>query len=81
MSIGLRPVFLYGYLAAMNDEYYNKTIVKEGRTYRYDPDYDCWYRVFSREEYDQLTHMEKYGWLYVCLACLVIATVCTLGGR
>jgi hypothetical protein len=53
-------------------------IEKDGKTYRYDMDYDCWYRVYSQEEYDALPHMEKYGWLYVCLVCLVIAAVASL---
>jgi hypothetical protein len=61
----------------MNDEYYNTTIEKDGRTYRYDPDYDCYYRVFIRAEYDTLSHGEKYGWIYVCIVCLAIAVVGT----
>jgi hypothetical protein len=57
------------------------TIERDGRLYRYDPDYDCWYRVFRPEEYAELPHMEKYGWLYVCLLCLVIAAVATFTGH
>ena len=53
-------------------------IEREGRLYRYDPDYDCYYRVFTREEYDSLSHWEKYHWLYVCIVCLVIAFVASV---
>ncbi len=53
-------------------------IEKDGKSYRYDPDYDCWYRVFSKEEYDALPHMEKYGWLYVCAICLVIGVMASI---
>jgi hypothetical protein len=64
----------------MNEQYEN-TIEKDGRLYRYDLDYDCWYRVYRKEEYEQLPHAEKYGWLYVCLLCLVIATIATFTGH
>ena len=50
-------------------------ITRNGHTYRYDPDYDCYYRVFSRAEYDSLSHGEKYGWLYVCVGALVITLI------
>lgn len=52
----------------MND-LYNETIVKNGNTYRYDPDYDCYYRVYTRKD---LTHMNQFGWIYVtALLCAV----------
>lgn len=54
----------------MND--YDKTIVQDGKTYRYDPDYDCYYRVYAREE---LTHWNTYGWIYVT-AILTVITFC-----
>ena len=52
---------------------HNELILKDGRQYRYDPDYDCYYRVFSREEYVELPHWDKYSWLY-CVA--VLAAIC-----
>jgi hypothetical protein len=35
-----------------------------GRIYRYDPDYDCYYRAYEKED---LTHMSKWGWVYVVM--------------
>ena len=55
----------------MNDQY-NHTIVKDGHQYRYDPDYDCYYRVYTREEYDSLSHWDRFNWLYV------IAVLCAI---
>ena len=51
------------------DDNYKDCIDKNGRKYRYDPDYDCWYRVFTRDEYRDLPHWSKYNWLY-CIAVL-----------
>jgi hypothetical protein len=47
-------------------------IAREGKTYRYDADYDCYYRVYSRED---LSHWETYGWIYVII---VLAVICYL---
>jgi hypothetical protein len=33
-----------------------------GKVYKYDPDYDCWYRTYTKED---LNHWDKYSWLYV----------------
>ena len=55
----------------MND-LYNETIIREGKTYRYDPDYDCYYRVKSIEE---LSHWDTYGWIYCVLALTVMCYV------
>ena len=44
-----------------------------GHTYRYDPDYDCYYRVYTREEYDSLSHWSKYDWIYVIV---VLCAIC-----
>ena len=74
MYIGWRPVSLYGSTVIMN-ELYTQTEVIRGRTYRYDPDYDCYYRIFSPEEYASLSHSERYGWLYVCIGALVITAI------
>lgn len=54
----------------MNNELYNETIVRNGYTYRYDPDYDCYYRVYTRED---LTHMSQFGWIYVIA---VLTAIC-----
>jgi hypothetical protein len=48
-------------------------INRDGRYYRYDPDYDCWYRVFTRDEYDLLPHWSKYNWLYTIA---VLTAIC-----
>ena len=59
-----------------NDEY-KDCIQKDGKHYRYDPDYDCFYRIFTRDEYADLPHWEKYGWIWVTLACTIIAAIVT----
>jgi hypothetical protein len=51
----------------------NEYIDKDGKLYRYDPDYDCYYRVFARDEYADLPHWSKYNWLYVIA---VLAAIC-----
>ena len=56
----------------MNNQYH-KLILKDGRKYRYDPDYDCYYRVCSPEEYAALSHWEKHSWLYVIA---VLTAIC-----
>jgi hypothetical protein len=35
----------------MDNDLYNISIEQNGKQYRYDPDYDCYYRVFTRDEY------------------------------
>jgi hypothetical protein len=57
----------------MDNDQYNHTIVKDGRQYRYDPDYDCFYRVFTRDEYSELPHWDKYNWIYVTV---VLCAIC-----
>lgn len=47
---------------------YNETITRSGRTYHYDPDYDCYY-----PRYEPMNHWSKYNWLYVVV---VLAAVC-----
>lgn len=61
----------------MDNDQYNHTIVKDGKQYRYDPDYDCFYRIYTGEDYANLPHWEKYGWLWVTLACTIIAAIVT----
>ena len=43
---------------------------QHGHTYKYDPDYDCYYRVYGEQD---LTHWSQYNWLYVTL---VLAVLC-----
>jgi hypothetical protein len=56
----------------MNNQY-NELILKDGKQYHYDPDYDCYYRVYSRDEYHRLSHWSKYNWLYVIA---VLTAIC-----
>jgi len=52
-----------------NDEYLHY-IVHKGKQYRYDPDYDCFYRVYSSSE---LTHWQTYGWIYTITILAALA--------
>ena len=55
---------------------HSEYITRNGQQYRYDPDYDCYYRVYTREEYDAFSHWNKYNWLYVtailCAICYYV---------
>ena len=68
-----RPIFTpqdpFQIYTIMNNPH-NDHILKDGRRYRYDADYDCYYRVFDRED---LTHAQRYGWIYVIA---VLTAVC-----
>ena len=46
----------------------------QGKLYRYDPEYDCWYRIYNREE---ISHWDKWSYVYVCamLCILIMVTV------
>ena len=50
------------------NELYNKTIVINGKTYQYDPDYDCYYRVPVK-----LSTFDKYAWI---VTIVLLSTVC-----
>jgi hypothetical protein len=52
------------------NEQYEQTIEVNGRIYRYDPDYDCYYRVPV-----QLSTFDKYAWIVVILALVTIITL------
>lgn len=54
----------------LNDQY-TQTIVWEGRTFFYDPDYDCFYPITPWEE---MSWWDRYGWLLVA-AGLTIAVL------
>ena len=51
----------------MND-LYDKTIEVDGRVYRYDSDYDCYYRVPVK-----LNTFDKYAWI---VAIVLLSAVC-----
>ena len=53
----------------MNDSY-NELIERRGKQYRYDPDYDCFYRVHDTSD---LTHWQAFGWIYVTSVLCAIA--------
>jgi hypothetical protein len=55
------------------DNNHKDCIDKDGKLYRYDSDYDCWYRVFTRDEYADLPHWDRYSWIYVIVA---LCTIC-----
>ena len=51
----------------MND-LYNETIIRNGKTYHYDPDMDCYYC-----RYEPNGHWDKYNWIYVTV---VLCAIC-----
>ena len=53
------------------NELYNRIIEVDDRKYRYDPDYDCYYRVQEWPE----THMNRWGWRYLCAVCLAASFI------
>ena len=53
------------------DNDHNLIITPKGQ-YQYDPDYDCYYRVYSEQD---LNHWNTYGWLYIILA---LAAICAI---
>jgi hypothetical protein len=57
------------------NELYEKTIEVEGRVYRYDPDYDCYYRWHK-----QTPETERERWTKV-ICCTILLIVITVAGR
>ena len=51
----------------MNDSY-NETITRNGKTYYYDPDHDCYY-----SRYDPSGHWADWAWVYVIVVLSAIA--------
>jgi hypothetical protein len=49
------------------NEQYNKTIEIEGRVYRYDPDFDCYYR-----SHDQPLETAQERWTKVAIATVLL---------
>lgn len=56
------------------NEQYEKTLEIDGKTYYYDPDYDCYYRRYRSQD---LGHADKYAWIYVILALTLICAIIT----
>lgn len=50
------------------NELYEKTIEIDGRTYRYDPDTDCYYGVPVK-----LSKVDHYAWI---VTVIVLAAIC-----
>jgi hypothetical protein len=48
----------------------NNTIIREGKTYKYHPDSDCYYREYTRKE---LGHWGTYDWIYVMIILTAVA--------
>ena len=57
----------------MNDPN-NETITRNGKTYYYDPNYDCYYQRYTREE---LGHWDTYSWIYTIALLTVICAIIT----
>jgi hypothetical protein len=51
----------------MNNSH-NETVTRQGKTYLYDPDHDCYYAVHSDR-----SRWDSYGWLAVILALSTVA--------
>jgi hypothetical protein len=50
------------------NELYEQTIQRRGKTYRYDPDHDCYYAVHSDQSL-----WDQWGWIAVILVLAAIA--------
>jgi hypothetical protein len=54
------------------DQQYQQSIEYQGRTYYYDPDYDCFYPNIEAEE---LSLWDRYGWIAVILALTALSII------
>ena len=45
----------------------------DGKRYNWDPDFQCWNEVMTKEQYDALSHWEKYAWLYASLLTMIVS--------
>jgi len=50
----------------MNNSY-NETVTRNGKTYHYDPDHDCYYPRSSEGP------VSKYAWIVLCIVLAVVA--------
>lgn len=55
--------------STMNDTH-EQTITVNGKTYRYDPDFDCYYRLTAAP-----TWRERFGWSLVLLAMIILCVI------
>jgi len=49
---------------------YNETELIRGRTYRYDPDHDCWYPI---DRYQDMTALEAWSPLIIMTVLCALA--------
>ena len=49
------------------NEYYD---APDGYRYHWDPDYQCWHQVLTEEQYRNLSHWDKYNWIYWTIGIL-----------
>jgi hypothetical protein len=52
----------------MNNDEYNQIEVIRGKQYRYDPDFDAYYRVQDVEG-----PISKYAWIVLCIVLAICA--------
>jgi len=58
------------------NELYNETIERRGKTYHYDPDYDCFYPQ-HHYDYDNGVFVQKYGWIiWTLILTALVFCVC-----
>ena len=53
----------------LNDQY-SQSVTYQGRIYRYDPDYDCFYPLTRWE--DQ-SHWDRWSWIYAIIVLAILA--------
>ena len=54
------------------EEYYD---APDGKRYRWDPDFQDWLHVLTKEEYDALSHWDKYNWIYVTILLTIFCVL------
>ena len=54
-------------------EYNHYYDAPDGKRYLWDPDFQQWMHVMTVEEYQSLSHWEKYDWLYWSIAILILS--------
>lgn len=59
-------------------DYYTYHYEPNGDCYHWDPDWQCWHQVLTQEQYDKLSHWEKYHWLYWSIACVIASIILAL---
>lgn len=56
----------------MHHDPYNQTIEFKGRTYRYDPDFDCFYPAEG-----SMNTWDRWGWIAVIVALALLTFIVT----